>query len=155
MKDKDIQTKSFNLNGLRRLLNEIDRCNQDEVGDYYFETLRVTHGGPRDNITYFQIIGWDLNDRKKSLEISFEGGKMSFNKCLKEYEKKFPKTIAAFKNNCIPILREVVEQKLNIDTIFTMLGGSLEFRLVKYYNGTVELRGGYFWSEIFEDEILG
>ena len=155
MSTGEVNSKTFNLNGLRRLLNEIDKCNNEEVGGYYLESLRVTHGGARKNITYFQIIGWDLDDRKKSLEISFEKGQMKCNKCLLEYEKKFPKTVAAFKNNCIPILKEVVEQKLEIDTIFTMLGGSLEFRLMKYYNGVVELRGGYFWSELYEDEILG
>lgn len=151
----DGKSHVFNLNGLRRLLNEIDIKNSEEIGDYYLESLRVTHGGPGNSITYFQIIGWDEDDKKRSLEVHYSKSGIGTNKGFKEYAKKFPKTCEAFLKNCYPILEEVVKQGLEIDTIFTLLRGDVEFRLMKYHNGNIELRGGYYWSETYEDEILG
>lgn len=147
--------KIFNLTGLRRLLNEIDRANDEEIGDYYLETLSVTHGGPKGGITYFQIIGWDLKDRKRSLELYFQNGELKCNKGFLEYQKKFPKTCKVFKNNCYKILQEIVNQGIEVESINTVLRGDVEFLIMKYSNGDRELRGRYYWSENYEDYLLG
>lgn len=85
MKEAEQKSEVFNLSGSRRLLNEIDKMNSEETGDYYLESLRVTHGGPNNSITYFQIIGWDDGDRKESLEVSFEKGVLRTNENFKRY----------------------------------------------------------------------
>lgn len=145
---------SFNLYGLRRLLNNIDATNMEEIGDLFLESLTISHGGLKGDITYFQFTGWDLDVRKKNLTAYFKNGKLLEDDNLKKYGKKFPKTREIILSSCYKILEEIVKQGINVDSVNTLLKGEVEFVIMSDERNKKELRGGYFWSETYDGFLL-
>ena len=129
---------SFNLYGLRRLLNNIDATNMEEIGDLFLESLTISHGGLKGDITYFQFTGWDLDVRKKNLTAYFKNGKLLEDDNLKKYGKKFPKTREIILSSCYKILEEIVNQGINIDSVNTLLKGEVEFVIMSDEKGKKE-----------------
>ncbi len=146
--------KSFNMNNLRKLLNEIDQANSEERGEYYLDALKIIEGGPKGMYTFFEIEAYNEDDRRIPLQVYWKNGVLASNSAYKKYSKVCPKTCKVFADNTVKIIEEIMNQGLAIDSVKTLLRGDVEFIIFEYPNGTKELRGAYYWSEGYEGLTL-
>lgn len=142
---------------LKKLLNQIADVNLLEDGADYMENLIITHGGPKNSITFFTILCYDEDASKFKLTIAYSnGGLIEPDKKFRDYKKRCPHSCKIFMDNTIPILKEIVNLGIDIDYVDTFIDGDVEFKILQHpISKKFELRGRHYWNkygDYIEDE---